>query len=318
MLGSPVVSLKIAVYGTGGLGGYYGGRLAQAGAEVHLLARGPHLEAIRARGLRVESPLGDFEGTVPATEEPSNVGQCDFVLFCVKSFETDAAAEGLHPLIGEDTAVLSLQNGVDNEEKIARAVGWPRVMGGAAFIFSTIREPGVIAHTGGPTRIVFGEMDGSRTRRAQAFLELCLRARIPCELHSNVRQVLWDKFAFICAQAGMTAAVRLPLVDIRDSPESWTLFRELIVEVCAVARAEGVELGEDTVDRHLAFGRELEPGSLSSLHYDMTHGRRMELETLHGNVVRLARKHAIPVPATTAIYGILKPWARRNERDQAR
>jgi 2-dehydropantoate 2-reductase len=306
-------SMKLAVYGTGGVGGYFGGRLALAGADVHLIARGPHLDALRTRGLKVISTKGDFRVDLPATDDPSEIGECDYVLFSVKSFDTVEAAARLGPMIGEATAVLSLQNGIDNEEKIGRAVGPGHVMGGAAYIFSTIAEPGVVAHTGGPARIVFGEWDGARTERAQRLLDVCLTGGIDAALSENIERVLWDKYAFICAQAGMTAAVRLPIGEVRTVEESWVAFKRIVDEVREVAVAEGIDLAADTADRHAGFAEGLEPWEYSSLHDDLTHGRRMELEALHGTVVRRARQHAIPAPVCEAIYAILKPWAVRNE-----
>jgi 2-dehydropantoate 2-reductase len=305
--------MKVAVYGTGGVGGYFGGRLALAGADVHLIARGAHLDALRTRGLRVTSIKGDFQIDLPASDDPSEIGACDYVLFCVKSFDTIEAAAQSQALIGEGTAVISLQNGVDNEEEIARIVGQAHVMGGAAYIFSTIVEPGVIAHTGGPARIVFGEMDGSRSERAQRLLDLCREGGIDAVLSEDIQRVLWEKYAFICAQAGMTAAVRLPIGSVREVEESWAAFKRVVDEVRMVAAAEGIELPADTATRHAGFAEGLEPTGYSSLYDDLTHGRRMELEALHGTVVRRARRHAIPVPVCEAIYAILRPWAVRNE-----
>lgn len=305
--------MKLAVYGTGAVGGYFGGRLALAGADVHLIARGPHLDTLQARGLEVESVKGDFHVDLPASADPSDVGRCDYVLFSVKSFDTDAAADRLGPLIGERTAVVSFQNGIDNEEKIARAVGPEHVMGGAAYVFSKIAEPGVVAHTGGPARIVFGEMDGERSERAQQFLDACRKADIDAELSDDIVRVLWDKFAFISAQAGMTAAVRLPIGAVRTVEESWAAFRRIVEEVCAVAASEGVELPGDTAERHARFAEGLEPTGYSSLYDDLSNGRRMELEALHGTIVRRARQHDIPVPVSETIYAILRPWAVRNE-----
>ena len=306
-------AVKVAVYGTGGVGGYFGGRLARGGADVHLIARGAHLEALRGHGLRVTSTKGDFEVRLPATDDPSEIGPSDYVLFSVKSFDTEDAAARLAPLVGDQTAIISLQNGVDNEEKIAGVVGGSKVMGGAAYIFSTIVEPGVIAHSGGPALLLFGEMDGTRSERAERLLEMSRRAGIDADVPEDIRRVLWDKFAFICAQAGMTASVRLPIGEIRTVEESWDTFRRIVVEVGAVAAAVGVELSADTVERHLRLARDLEPGSFSSLHYDLTKGRRMELQALHGTVVRLARRHGVPVPVSETIYAILRPWAVRNE-----
>jgi 2-dehydropantoate 2-reductase len=305
--------LKVAVFGTGGVGGYFGGRLAQAGAQVHLIARGAHLESLRDKGLRVRSVRGDFDLSLPATDDPVDIGPCDFVLFTVKAFHTRPAASQLSPLIGPSTAVVSLQNGVDNEATIAGAVGSSHVMGGIAYIFSEILEPGVVAHTGGPASLVFGEMDGTRSERAKQLLDQCAKAEISAQLSEDIRAGLWSKFAFICAVAGTTAAIRLPLGDIRSTPDSWEMFRRIVEEVCAVAAAEGVDLPPDTVARHVAFAESLEPHGYSSLHFDMTHGRPMEVEALHGTVVRLGRKHGVPVPMAEAVHAVLKPWAVRNK-----
>jgi 2-dehydropantoate 2-reductase len=305
--------VKIAVYGTGAVGGYFGGRLALAGADVHFIARGAHLEALRSHGLKVQSVKGDFHIEVSASDDPSDFGACDYVLFSVKSFDTDAAAQRLGPLLNDGTAIISFQNGVDNEEKIARTVGPEHVMGGAAYIFSSIVEPGVVAHTGGPARIVFGEMDGAHSERAERFLDLCEKADIDAELSEDIVSVLWDKFAFICAQAGMTAAVRLPIGEIRAESESKAAFKRIVEEVCAVAAAEGVKLPADAVDRHAGFADKLEPTGYSSLYDDLVRGRRMELEALHGTVVERARRNNIWVPICETIYAILKPWAVRNE-----
>jgi 2-dehydropantoate 2-reductase len=230
----------------------------------------------------------------------------------VKSYDTEAVATTLTPLVMSDTVVVSLQNGVDNEEKIASVVGAQHVAGGAAFIFSSIAEPGVIVHTGGPARIVFGEMHGERSQRLERLLKACREAGVDSEIPPDIRVVLWTKYAFICATAGMTTAVRLPLGDIRDCPESWEMFARIVAEVVALGRAEGVPLADDVVDQLIAFGRALEPGSLSSLHHDMTTGKRMELDTLHGTVIRRAARLGIVVPTCQAIYGILRPWALRN------
>jgi len=306
--------MRIAVYGAGGVGGYFGGRLARAGAEVHFIARGAHLQALRERGLRVRSVKGDFQAQVPTTDDPAEVGPCDVVLFCVKTFDTDAAAARLGPLVGEDTAVVSLQNGVENEEKLARAVGEDHVMGGAAFIFAGITEPGVIVHTGGPASITIGELDGHVSHRAQRLLACCERAGFEAELSASIKTVLWGKLAFICAQAGTTAAVRLPIGEIRTVDVTWEAFRRLVAEVCAVAEADGNPVPPAAQQRALALAQAIEPDSFSSLHDDLVAGRHMELEGLHGFVVRRAEKHGLAVPTTQAIYAILRPWAIRNQR----
>ena len=304
--------MRIAVVGAGGVGGYFGGRLAIAGHEVAFIARGPHLAAMRADGLRVRSVKGDFTASVTASHDPAEIGPCEAILFCVKSYDTEAAASTLSPLLTTETVVVSLQNGIDNEEKLAGVIGAQHVAGGAAFIFSSITEPGVVTHTGGPARIVFGEIDGERSHRLERLLTACREAGIDSEIPADIRVVLWTKYAFICATAGMTAAVRLPLGDIRDCPESWGMFTRIVAEVIEVGRTEGVPLAADVVDQLIAFGRGLEPGSLSSLHHDMTTGKRMELETLHGTVIGRAARRRVAVPTCEAIYGILRPWALRN------
>ncbi|MFC4437053.1 MULTISPECIES: 2-dehydropantoate 2-reductase [Natrialbaceae] len=307
--------MKFAVFGAGGVGGYLGGRLADAGHDVHLVARGDHLDALRSDGLRVESVAGDTTVDPPATDDPTDIGACDYVLFCVKSHDTRDAAAGLAPLIGADTAVVSFQNGVDNESWLAEEIGADRVVGGVAYIFSTIAEPGTVEHTGGPARFVYGELDGRRTDRIEALDDALSAGKgIDAVLADDVDAERWRKFAFICAQAGMTAATRVPLGELRETEASWTMYRRIVEEVCAVARAEGVDLSEDTVDEWLAFASDLDPEMTSSLHYDLTHGKRLELDALHGSVVRHASDVGVDVPMNEAVHAILRPWAVRNER----
>jgi 2-dehydropantoate 2-reductase len=306
--------LRIAVIGVGGVGGYFGGKLARAGQDVSLIARGEHLDAIRREGLVVRSIAGDFTVRAPATDDPAEVGPVDHVLFCVKAYDTGTAAGSLGPLLREDTTVVSLQNGIDNEDLLAGAVGERHVVGGVAFIFSGIAEPGVIAHTGGPGRILVGEMDGTSSERVEALVGACLEAGIDAQVRTDIRRALWDKLAFICAQAGLTATVRLPIGEIRELDEPMTMFRRIVEEVRAVAATDGVALADDALERHESFARGLEPGSFSSLHDDLVGGRRMELDALHGSVVRRAAAHGVPVPACEAVLAILRPWAARNER----
>ena len=308
--------MRIAVYGAGGVGGYFGGRLARAGSDVHFIDRGAHLQALREDGLRVQSVKGDFTVQVAATDDPAEVGACDYVLFGVKAFDTESAAARLGPLLGEGTAVLSLQNGVDNEDKLAEAIGPEHVMGGAAFIFAGKAAPGVIVHTGGPTSITFGELDGQASGRARRLLAACERAGFAAELSQSIKTVLWAKLAFICAQAGMTAAIRLPIGEIRTVDVAWAAFQKLVAEVAAVAEADGTPIPPAAQQRALTMAQSVEPGSFSSLHDDLVTGRRMELDALHGFVVRRAAKHGVPVPMSEAIYAILKPWAIRNQHTE--
>jgi len=309
-----VNGMKVTVVGAGGVGGYFGGRLAQAGVHVAFLARGQHLEALRADGLRVRSVNGDFSVPVTATDEPTAIGAADYVLVTVKAHDTDQVASILPSLVGNDTAVVSLQNGVDNEDRLAAVVGEERVIGGAAYIFATIVEPGVIDHTGGPASLVVGEWHETVSDRVTGLVEAFRSAGVTADETSNIRSVLWSKFAFICAQAGVTAAVRLPIGEVRSQPASRRLFRDLAAEVCAVAAAEGVELAADLPDRTLGFADDLEPGGFSSLHHDLVHGHRMELDALLGEVVRRGERLGVDVPNSQAVYGVLQPWAARAEQ----
>ncbi|HET7677322.1 MAG TPA: 2-dehydropantoate 2-reductase [Candidatus Limnocylindrales bacterium] len=310
---APADRLRIAVIGAGATGGYFGGRLALAGHDVRFLARGRTLAALRADGLQVRSVRGDFRVHPPATDDPVEVGPCDAVLFCVKTYDTDGAAALLPPLLGPDTAVLSVQNGIDNEERIGAVAGQGHVIGGVAFIFAHVAGPAIIEHTGGPSALVLGELDGRTTPRVERLAAACQAAGIPAEVSADILVRLWTKWAFICAQAGMTATSRLGIGEIRQVPESLAMFRAILEEVWRVGRGEGVALPDDMVERQLEFALSLEPGARSSLHDDLTAGRRMELEALHGEVVRRAARAGLDAPAARAVYAILRPWALRNE-----
>jgi 2-dehydropantoate 2-reductase len=300
--------MRIAVIGAGGLGGYFGGRLAAAGEEVTFLARGAHLAALQAHGLRVESVRGDFALTAQATQatdDPGSIGVVDIVLFTVKSYDTDATAATLSPLIGPHTVVISLQNGIDNEEKLAARLGPSHVAGGVAYIFAGIVGPGIVRHTGGPARLIFGELDGRRTPRMVAFFEACGRAEVEAELSDDIRVALWAKYGFICAQAGLTAATRQPIGVIRDTAPAWELFRQILDESAAVGRAEGVALPADLVERQLALASGLGSNLYSSLYDDLVAGRRIELDALLGELVRRAERVGIGAAASRALYAIV-------------
>jgi 2-dehydropantoate 2-reductase len=300
--------MKIGIVGAGGVGGYYGGQLARTGTEVGFVARGGHLAAIRERGLRVRTSEEDFTVRVTASEDPAEIGACDAVFFCVKSYDTESAAALLDPLLKPRTAVVSLQNGVDNEEKIAARIGAEHVLGGASFILAHIAEPGVVERTGTLQRIVFGELDGSGSDRADALLAVCREAGIDANVTDDIRRVLWDKYAFLCALAGLTAVTRIPIDELMRVPESRELFRQMVREAVLVARAEGVDLGDELVDEKAEFAAGLEPGGFSSLHHDLVTGRRIELDALHGELVRRASRHSISVPVTAIVYALLRPW----------
>ncbi len=304
--------MRIAVFGAGGVGGYLGARLADAGAEVHLVARGEHLEALRSDGLTLRSVLGDVHVSLPATDDPAEIGPVDAVLFCTKSTDTDAGAAALRPLLGDTTPVVSFQNGVGNEQRIADVVGREHAVGGVALIFSTIAEPGVVDHTGGPARFVFGELDGSRSDRLVTLASWFEQAGIDHELSGDIHVALWRKLTFICGQAGTTAAIGLPIGEILADDASRHLLERLFAETAAVARAHGVALPTDLVETNLAFAAGLDPAMRSSLYHDLSHGKPMELEALHGTVLRLGEDLDVDVPMTRAIHAVLSPWAARN------
>ncbi|MFB6140774.1 MAG: ketopantoate reductase family protein [Halosimplex sp.] len=246
---------------------------------------------------------------LPTTDDPADVGPVDFVCFTVKSYDTRDAAAALDPLVGPRTAVVSFQNGVDNERWIAEEVGEEHVAGGVAYIFSTIESPGVVAHTGGPARFVYGELDGARTDRIERLHEALSESDgVEAVLADDVRVELWRKFAFICAHSGMTAATREPLGRVRETPDSWAMYRRLVEEVVAVARASGVDVPDDMVESWLAFAHDLDPEMRSSLLYDLSRGKRLELDALNGSVVRHAEDAGVDVPMNEAVTAVLRPW----------
>ncbi|MEJ2221302.1 MAG: 2-dehydropantoate 2-reductase [Desulfobacterales bacterium] len=301
--------MRIAVMGTGGTGGYFGGLLARAGEEVAFIARGAHLEAIRKNGLAVKSVLaGDFTISATATDNPADIGPVDFVLFCVKAYDNAAAAEQIRPLIGPETVVLSVQNGIDNEQQIEDVIGPDHVLGCVSYVSSTIQSPGVIAQTGGPGTLVLGEMQGGTSSRTEALQSTLQNSGITAELHQDIQVALWQKFIGICGVNGITALTRLPMGEIVACRETHNLMRGTMQEVEAVARAGGVNLPKGCVDQSMDFFSSMDRSVRGSMYYDLAGGRRLELEVLNGAVVRLGSEHGIPTPINFAIYAALKPY----------
>ena len=306
--------MRVAVYGAGGVGAFYGARLAAGGADVTLIARGSHLAAIRDRGLTIIEPERSSHHVLRATDDPGEVGQVDVVLFCVKSYDTESGAAQLPPLLDADTAVVSLQNGIENEETIAAAIGWEHVVGGAAYLFAGIREPGVVTASG-PRGIVFGEWMGTgRTSRAEALRAACERGGIGAVIAGDIRVAKWEKLTLLAALSAMSAMVRLGLGEIVASDAARAMLRALMIEIHAVGRAAGVDLDDDLVERQFSLVVAQAPDSAASLYRDLVHGHRMELQALQGAVVRLGRRHGIATPWMDAAYAVLEPWALRNER----
>lgn len=300
--------MRVAVMGTGGTGGFYGGLLARSGDEVTFIARGAHLEAIRTRGLTVKSRLaGDFTIPARATADPREIDAVDLVLFCVKTYDTEAAAALIRPVVGPDTVILSVQNGIDNDERIARVVGGGTAIAVAAQVNAHVQEPGVIAQTAGAGRLIFGADAGNLGQRNAQLFQHCKDAGIAAELQPDIKTVLWSKFAFICGFSGVTALTRLTIGPVLSCPETTALFRGTMNEAVAVAAAHEVRLS-GVVDQSMTMAGRLEPWALGSMAHDLESGRRLELESLNGTVVRLGRAKNVPTPFNFAIYAALKPF----------
>jgi 2-dehydropantoate 2-reductase len=300
--------MRIVIMGSGGTGGYFGAKLARAGEDVTFVARGAHLAALSANGLRIKSAVeGDWTVRAAAVERLDGAPPADLVLFCVKSFDTEEAARLIRPVVGPATGVLSIQNGVDNEEKLARVLGAGHVLGGAVRVFATIEAPGVIAHTFGG-HLAFGEMDGRETERARAFLAACRKASIPAELVPDVTRALWEKYVFLTTHAGVTALTRCPAGVLRAVPEIRELYRRTVTEILAIGRAAGVPVDDGLLEQGMKFLDTVAPNAYSSLHHDLVTGKRLELEALHGHAVRLAERHGVAAPTVFAIYAALRPY----------
>lgn len=298
--------MKILVMGSGGVGGYFGGRLAAAGEEVTFVARGDHLRALQTKGLVIKSNDGDLHVKTRAVEVPAEAGPVDLVLFSVKSYDTESAAAQIRPCVGPNTAVLTLQNGIANAEHIGKLLGAGRVMAGAGYIVSGIESPGVIRHTAAG-RIVFGELDGSDTTRGRSFAAACQKSGFRGEFSLNIRKFLWEKFALICGQ-GLTASIRLGIGQIRTCPESRQMLRMAYEEVTALAAESGVVMSDGVVDWLMKVTDALPPDSKTSLAHDLSQGKRLEVEALQGAVVRLGQQYGLPTPMNFAIYAHLKPY----------
>ncbi|MDO9094746.1 MAG: 2-dehydropantoate 2-reductase [Rubrivivax sp.] len=298
--------MRITIMGSGGVGGYFGGRLAQAGHEVSFVARGAHLQALRKHGLRVLSPLGDLHlKQVRAVESPAEISAADFVLFGVKLWDTVDAAQSLWTQLGEDTVVVSFQNGVVKDDLLRAALGPRHVAGGVGYIAASIAEPGVIRHNGTMQRLVFGEFDGSTSPRLQAFAAACAEAGIDHELSPRIRQAQWEKFVFLVGLSATTTLARLPIGRIRSHPRAHAFLHDVMDEVVKVARAEGVLLPPEYAENRLAFADTLPETMTSSMHHDLERGNRLELPWLSGDVVERGRRLGVPTPCNRAVVDIL-------------
>jgi 2-dehydropantoate 2-reductase len=297
--------MRIAVLGSGGIGGYYGALLAKGGHDVAFIARGAHLEAMQQRGLTVRTPAADSTTPVAAVADSRSVGPVDLILFCVKSYDTEPAAQALAPLMARDTAVLTLQNGLDHVEAITSVVGSEAVLPGAVYVALQLVGPGVILRTGGDDKIVFGELSGDMTERVQRIAGAFQRSGILHDVSANIQRVLWEKFLFITGVGGVTALARSGMGPILASPEGRRLLTASCAEIVAVAEAAGVPLQEDAVDAVIKQAATLPPQWRSSMARDLDDGRRLEVDALSGAVVRRGLAHGIPTPVHQAIAACL-------------
>lgn len=306
--------MRIAIMGSGGLGGYFGARLVQGGADVHFVARGRHLEAMRRDGLRIEGPEPLHVKDLHVTDDPAQIGVVDLVMLCVKLWDTEQAIAQVRPLVGPDTAIVSFQNGVLKDQYLRAAFDARQLMGGVGYVATTIEAPGVIRQTGPMQRLLFGEFDGSRSARGQAFLAACLAGGIKAELSPDIVREIWQKYVFLVGLSGTTTTMRRTIGPIRSNPQTRAFLRDVMREVVAVGRAHGVHLPEDYAEAGLQRADDVSPDMTSSMHHDLERGNRLEVRWLAGGVVELGRARDVPTPLNRAIADILALHAEGPQR----
>jgi 2-dehydropantoate 2-reductase len=303
------MTMRIAVVGAGGVGGGFGAALAKAGGDVTFIARGAHLAAMKSAGLKVQGPRGDIH-VVPtkATDNPADIGNVDIVLFCVKLWDIESAGERIKPMIGPNTAVIPLQNGVDAHERLIPILGASAVMCGVAQISASIVAPGVIQQVGTFMRMVFGELDGKKSRRGEDFLALCQKAGFEASLSEKILTDLWMKFILLASNAGMMSLARQPIGALRDDPDLRPIFVAAYQETIDVGRARGVALPADALEKILESTKHFPPGMKASMALDLDRGNRLEAPWLSGKVAELGRQLGIPTPTHNMMYAMLKPY----------
>jgi 2-dehydropantoate 2-reductase len=300
--------VKIAIIGAGGVGGYFGARLAASGTDVAFIARGAHLKAMQTSGLRLESPKGDLHlKTVTATDDPKTIGPVDVVFFTVKLYDTGAAAALLPPLLGPQTVVVTFQNGIDSVDMLTDAVGREHVAGGVAHIQSAITEPGVIRHTA-LQQLIFGELDGAQTPRLEALFGACTAAGFEAKLAERIYDELWLKFVRLTALSGMMAVTRSTLGVLRDDSDLWTMLQAAIMEAMGVAHAKGIQFAPSTFHDMVKHISAMPARAKSSMLEDLEHGRRLELPWLNKRLADLAAELAVPTPIHRFIATVLAPF----------
>ena len=301
--------MRIAVVGAGGVGGGFGAALAKAGADVTFIARGAHLAAMKSQGLKIQGGRGETH-LVPtkATDNPAEIGPVDIVLFCVKLWDVESAGKAIKPLVGPDTAVIPLQNGIDAAERLIPILGPKAVMGGVAQISASIVAPGVIQQVGTFMRMIFGELDGKRSKRAEDFFALCQKAGFDVTLSEQILTDLWMKFILLACNASITAATRQPLGKLREDADLRPIMMAAFQETIDIGRAKGVTLPADALAKILDFVGHAPPAMKASMALDLERGNRLELPWLGGKVVELGRQLKIPTPVHGVMYAVLKPY----------
>ena len=301
--------MRIAVIGTGGVGGGFGAALAKAGGDVTFLARGAHLAAMREHGLRIAGDRGDTViHPVQATDDPASIGPVDVVLFCVKLWDVETAGAAIKGMVGPETAVIPLQNGIDAASRLTPILGASALMGGTVGISATIAAPGQIKQTGTMMTMAFGELDGRPSPRGERLLALAQKAGFDVTLTPTIETSIWIKFIMLTGVSGVTALTRLPIGKLRDDPDVFALFESVMRETEALGRAKGVKGLEGVADRHLAGLRSSPPTVMASMAHDLIRGNRIELPWLAGRVVSLGKELGVPTPANAFIYAALKPY----------
>ena len=299
--------MKIAVMGAGGIGGCYGGLLAQAGNDVTLIARGAHLAAIKEKGLQLIQPEGDFTVAVAATDDPSQVGPVELVIFSVKAHQNSIAVPLIEPLIGEDTTILTIQNGVESADELGQDYGAERVLPGSAYLLSNITSPGVIKQLSLVPRVAFGESNGDRSQRAVTIRDSFCEANIEAELSDDISKALWSKLLYNSPANAMASAARLSPRDLIEYPHGAAMFRSAIQEVANVGTAYGIPFGQDDVQGAMDLITARPMGARGSMQADLEAGRPLELEAIVGSVGRIGRKVNVPTPVFDMLYTLLLP-----------
>lgn len=305
--------MRIAIFGTGGVGGYFGGRLAEAGEDVVFMARGEHLRAIQTGGLRVDSVLGDFTiQPAEASDDPAHVGPVEAVLVCVKAWQVAEAAQAIRPMVGPETMVVPLQNGVDAPGQLAAVLGWERVLGGLCGLIALVAGPGHIRHTGIDPYITFGEWDNRRSERVERLRQAFARAKgVLVDVPADIKAAMWRKFLLIATWSGVGAVTRAPIGVLRSVPETRELLAQSLQEIYNVALAHQIALPADAVSQTLAFIDTFPPHGTASMQRDMMAGRPSELASQNGAVVRLGREVGVATPLHSFIYHSLLPSEKR-------